>query len=71
MNKSPMGSLIPHCLVCERDEQQVPLIKLQYQDHAYWICPEHFPILIHQPELLIGKLPGAEHLAAHEHDHDE
>ncbi len=66
-----MGNLISQCLVCERTEQQVPLIKLQYRDNAYWICPQHFPILIHNPEQLIGKLPGAEHLTPHEHDHEE
>ena len=68
MKKSFMGNLIPQCLVCERTENQVPLIKLQYQSNAYWICPQHFPILIHNPDQLIGKLPGAENLAAHKHD---
>ena len=66
-----MGTLIRHCLVCERTDQQVPLIQLQYRDNAYWICPQHLPVLIHNPEQLIGKLPGAEHLAPHEHDHNE
>ena len=63
-----MGLLSRHCLVCERTEQQVPLIQLQYQDNAYWICPQHLPVLIHSPEQLAGKLPGAENLAPHEHD---
>jgi hypothetical protein len=68
MEKTLMNKLIPQCLVCERTEQQVPLIKLQYQSNAYWICPQDFPILIHKPETLIGKLPGAEHLAPHDHE---
>ena len=67
MKKSFMGNLIPQCLVCDRDEQQVPLIRLQYRGNGYWICPQHFPILIHNPDQLIGKLPGAENLAGHDH----
>lgn len=55
------------CLVCERSSQEIPLLVLQYQDQKFWICPQHFPILIHKPEELIGKLPGAEHLEAHQH----
>lgn len=54
------------CLVCERTHQEIPLLALNFQDQQYWICPEHLPILIHQPNLLIGKLPGAEHLTPHQ-----
>jgi len=50
------------CLFCERNSDEVPLITIQYRDNQYWICPTHFPILIHQPEKLAGKLPGAENL---------
>ncbi len=71
MDKQFPKSLLRHCLVCERTDQEVPLIQLQYKDNVYWICPEHFPILIHKPDQLAGKLPGAEHLAPHEHGHDE
>ncbi|WP_119065179.1 hypothetical protein [Aggregatilinea lenta] len=52
----------PHCLVCEQDSQAVPLIELRYQDHVYWICPQHLPILIHKPSQLADKLPGADNL---------
>lgn len=55
------------CLVCEQTSQEIPLIAIQYQDRQYWICPQHFPILIHQPKLLVGKLPGAEKLKPNEH----
>jgi hypothetical protein len=65
-----MKSTTPQCLVCDRTDQQVPLIQLQYRGQAYWICPQHFPLLIHKPEQLIGKLPGAEHLAAHVHEEE-
>jgi len=59
------------CLVCDRTDQQVPLIQLLYGGQSYWICPQHFPILIHEPEQLAGKLPGVEQLAPHHHEQDD
>jgi hypothetical protein len=59
--------LIPTCIVCELDEEQVPLIKIQYRGNTYWICPQHLPILIHQPAELAHKLPGLEKLGPAEH----
>ena len=58
----------PRCLVCERTSQEVPLLTLTFQDQNYWICPTHFPMLIHKPELLVGRLPGAEFLLPGERD---
>jgi hypothetical protein len=55
------------CVFCERNSEQIPLLNLIFKGHQYWICPEHFPFLIHSPAELIGKLPGAELL--HPHDH--
>jgi hypothetical protein len=57
----------PKCLVCEQTSQQIPLLRLEYQGEFYYICPSHFPVLIHQPHKLVGKLPGAEKLDAAEH----
>jgi hypothetical protein len=57
----------PQCVFCERTNQEVPLLKLDFQDQAYHICPEHFPLLIHNPQRLQGMLPGVENLNAHEH----
>lgn len=51
-----------HCLVCDRTQDEVPLIGFRYQSADLWICPQHIPILIHRPEELAGKLPGAERL---------
>lgn len=65
-----MNATSHQCVVCERDDREVPLIQLQYSGKIYWICPQHFPLLIHKPEQLVGKLPGAEQLAAHPHDRD-
>ena len=55
------------CLVCQHSSEEIPLLALEYQDQRYWICPQHFPILIHQPAKLIGLLPGAEKLQPHDH----
>ena len=56
-----------NCLFCDRNSDQVPLITLSYQSSRLWICPQHLPILIHDPAQLIGKLPGAENLRPAEH----
>jgi hypothetical protein len=58
------------CLYCGCDSEQVPLLAMQYRDAQVWICPQHLPILIHEPAKLADKLPGAEDLnAAPGHDH--
>jgi len=50
------------CIACETTDDKTPLIPFEYQGTGYWICPEHMPVLIHKPEQLVGKLPGAEGL---------
>ncbi|MDH3744361.1 MAG: hypothetical protein OES47_04585 [Acidobacteriota bacterium] len=57
------------CLACERGDTETPLVALEYQGSRLWICPQHLPILIHDPGRLVGKLPGAERLSPAEH-HD-
>jgi hypothetical protein len=63
-----MTTNVPKCLVCQATNQEIPLLTLTYQDQQFHICPQHFPILIHQPQQLVGILPGAEKLTPHEHD---
>ena len=53
-----------NCLVCQSDENQAPLIEISYQGNKYYICPQHMPILIHNPDKLTGMLPGAENMEA-------
>ena len=60
----------PKCVYCERSSDQIPLLALRYQGTQAWICPQHLPVLIHNPERLVGKLPGAENLnPSGEHHH--
>ena len=52
------------CLVCQANETQIPLIQLHYQGRNLYICPQHMPVLIHNPDKLVGTLPGAENMEA-------
>ena len=63
-----MTTPAPQCLVCQETNETLPLLALNYRGQQYWICPQHLPMLIHQPEKLVGLLPGAERLQAQEHD---
>ena len=52
------------CLVCNKTAQEVPLIKLEYKGNDLRICPQHIPVLIHQPQELVGKIEDADKLQA-------
>ena len=56
-----------HCLNCERDESIIPLVSLRYARKQAWICSQCLPILIHDPQRLVGPLAGAEHIQPAEH----
>ena len=58
---------VKQCLNCSRLVEQVPLISIAHRDGAAYICPQCLPILLHQPQMLVGKLPGAESLRGHSH----
>ena len=57
------------CLLCKRNSDETPILTLEYRESTIHICPQHLPVLIHDPSRLIGVLPGAENLAPSEH-HD-
>ena len=63
-----MPITIAQCLVCEQTQDHIPLINLKYQQQDIWICPQHLPVLIHNPQMLAGKLPGAEKMKPAEHE---
>lgn len=52
------------CVFCKRNQNEVPLVQLAYMQGQYWICPQHIPVLIHDPAKLAGMLPGAENMQA-------
>lgn len=51
------------CIYCDQNDHTVPLIQFTYQDRQYFTCPQHLPILIHNPQQLAEKLPGLVPLA--------
>jgi hypothetical protein len=56
-----------HCVACNRTAAQVPLLTLEYQGRSFHICPQHLPVLIHDPKVLAGRLPGAEGMEPADH----
>ena len=57
------------CVACGRTSDEVPIVRVEYQGEAIGICPQHLPILIHDPTSLAGRLHGAEAMEAADH-HD-
>jgi hypothetical protein len=55
------------CLYCGVDSDHAPLVTLQYQGRTLYICTQHLPLMIHNPQELVGKLPGAENIKPHKH----
>lgn len=49
----------PKCLFCEKTSHEAPLVNLTYQEQSLWICSQHLPILIHEPEKLTDHLAAA------------
>lgn len=66
-----MTQQAPRCLYCQVEETAAPLIAVRYRQAEFWICPQHLPILIHQPAKLAGILPGIEQIQVKgEHHHE-
>jgi hypothetical protein len=57
------------CIVCKKTSQEIPLISFEYMGEGLGICPQHLPVLIHDPSKLVGLLPGAEGFEPADH-HD-
>lgn len=48
------------CLLCDRGPDVVPLLTLEYRGGEFRICPQHLPVIIHDPGQLVGLIEGAE-----------
>jgi hypothetical protein len=68
MEENMPENQLGHCIHCGRDSSQVPLIVFMYKEGEFQICSEHFPVLIHHPRELTGKLPDAENLNPVDHE---
>jgi hypothetical protein len=55
------------CVFCGRGSQEIPLLTFEYRASSFNICPQHLPVLIHDPGQLAGRVEGAENFqpAAH------
>ncbi len=53
---------IKECLVCKKSSIETPVTKFHYKESDFYICPQHIPILIHNPQDLVGLLDGADKL---------
>ena len=47
------------CILCQRDSDATPLLTFEYRGSTFRICPQHLPVLIHDPSQLADVLPGA------------
>ncbi len=63
----PAELAIAHCINCGRTVEEVPLLNVTHRGGVAHICPQCLPILSHDPQQLVNKLPGAEALQPHEH----
>lgn len=61
INRNSMSNS-KECLVCKKSSKETPLTKFHYQENKFYICPQHIPVLIHNPQELVGLLPGADKL---------
>ncbi len=52
------------CMFCKRTDNEIPLVQVDFKSKNYWICPQHIPVLIHDPQKLTGILPDAENMEA-------
>jgi hypothetical protein len=59
------------CLNCDRPETAAPVLKIRFAGRAGWVCSQCLPVLIHHPEQLAERLPGAERVAAAPPAHGE
>lgn len=58
-----------NCLNCGNSETIAPLISVRYAGEEIWICSPCMPVLIHNPQRMIGALKGADKIPPSPHEH--
>jgi hypothetical protein len=58
------------CVNCGKSEAEVPILKMRFQEAEIMLCSSCFPILLHRPDQLVGRLKGAEVIKPVSHSHD-
>ncbi len=56
------------CINCSRNDMEIPLLRLQFKGDGFWLCSACLPTLLHRPERLVGRLPGAEEIQPVNHE---
>jgi len=51
-----------YCIACKKTDEEIPIIQMTYKGKELGICPQHIPLLIHEPTKLVGSLEGAENM---------
>jgi len=46
------------CIVCNKTENDVPIIEFKFKGLKYHICSQHIPVLIHKAQALETIIPG-------------
>ena len=59
-----------NCINCERNDSEIPILQLSFHGEELLICSSCFPILIHKPEQLAGRLESAVDSQPGLHAHD-
>ncbi|MBN2667709.1 MAG: hypothetical protein JXR60_00655 [Bacteroidales bacterium] len=52
------------CIVCGKTHEEIPITKFKFKSVKFYICSQHIPVLIHEPQKLIGLLPDADGIQA-------
>jgi len=52
------------CIICKKGEAEIPVTRFEYKGQEFWICPQHIPVLIHDPHQMANLLPGADQFEA-------
>ncbi len=52
------------CPVCHKTSEEISFLKIDYKGDEIYICPQLIPLLIYEPEKLIGTLEVAENMQA-------
>jgi hypothetical protein len=55
------------CVNCDRSEEEMPLVNIQYKGENIFVCSGCMPILLHSPAKMVGKLQDAEKIQAAKH----
>lgn len=50
------------CIVCKKSSMEMPVTKFYHKNSSFYICSQHIPVLIHNPQELVGLIDDADTL---------